>query len=102
MLVTACLFDSALRFAAAPEHVLTGLIKHTILVCLNYLSTDAAKQNTEAKILNAASSNGIAVNSPFVILSSEGKYCGMNSMSMTFLLQYSFAHLLFSDRSNHA
>lgn len=73
MLLKPCLFDFSLSWAAARDHLLTGLIKKFIFVCFNCLSTDAARRDAEVKLLNTESSNGLAVNGRFVKWSSDGK-----------------------------
>lgn len=98
------MFHSSLTSAAAPDHLLTGLIKNITTVCFNSLSTEVTRKNIEAKVQYAASTNGVPVNGSFLKWSSDGKDNEMNSMEIiSFFLSFFYpfsARLRFWNRSD--
>ena len=73
--------DSCLNIAAAPDHLLTGLITDALTVCFANLRTDRERTSIEIEMLDTADANDLVTDGPFLKWD-KGKFDGLRSMSM--------------------
>ena len=75
-------FDSVQSIAAAPDHLITGLIEDAMNVCFEALPNEREQRRTELRIVQESLANGLSTQGKFLRWA-NGKCQGMRSMSMS-------------------
>ena len=75
-------FDPCLNVAAAPDHLLTGLIGDVLLVCLMSMDSDGRREEAEVRIIHTAKVNGLP-HEKRILRWESGKCAGVVSLTMT-------------------
>ena len=76
------IFDACLSTAAAPDHLVTGLIKNGLTFCFKILDNDRLRKEVEILILHTMKSNGLPTETHILRWDSYGKCKGLHSLTM--------------------
>ena len=79
------IFDSSLNTAAAPDHLMTGLIKNALTFCFKILPSDGDRKWYERQILKFMKANGLPTENQLLRWDKSGKCKGLHSLTMTSL-----------------
>ena len=75
-------FDSVQSIAAAPDHLITGLIEDTMTVCFQALTNELEQRQVEIRIMHDSLENGMSTQCKFLKWE-KAKCLGIRSMSMS-------------------